>query len=74
VQVEIPGQCGLYVSRIRVLVHRLAQLDYTTEFITATILRVSKNELCVVLCRHGIRLRLTRIGDCEVQHKIPNTT
>jgi len=74
VQVEIPGQCGLYVPRIRLLVHRLAQLNYTTEFITATILRVSKNELCVVLCGHGIRLRLTQIGDCEVQHKIPNTT
>jgi len=72
VQVEIPGQCGLYVSRICVLVHRLAQLDHTTEFITSTILGVSKNELCVVLCRHGIRLRLTQFGDCEVQHKIPN--
>ena len=73
-QVEIPGQCGLNVSRVRMLVHRLAQLDYTTEFITATILRVSKNELCVVLCRHGIRLRPSVGSDCEVQHKIPNET
>ena len=73
-QVEIPGQCGLYVSRIRVLVHRLAQLDHTTEFITTTILRVGKNKLCVVLCRHELRLRLRQIGDCEVQHKIPHET
>ena len=73
-QVEIPGQCGLYVACIGVLVHRLAQLDYTTEFITTTVLRVGKNELCVVLCRHGIRLRSSLRSDCEVQHKIPNET
>ena len=71
-QIEIPGQCGLDVACLGVVVHRLTQLDHTTEFITAAILRVGQNELCVVLRGHGIRLRASLADDCEVKHKIPN--
>ena len=60
-EVEILGQCGLYVPRVGVVIHWLAQLDYTAEFITATILRVSENKLRVVLRRHGEET--TRVAD-----------
>ena len=69
VQVEILGQYGLNVALVGFAVHGLAQLDYSAKFVAAAILRVSQNELRVVLGRHGFRLRERRAIDCELEHK-----
>lgn len=69
VQVKIPGQCGLNVAGVGIAFHRLAQFDYSTELIAATIGGIGQYELRVVLCRHGYRLRVAPLFDCELQHK-----
>jgi len=72
-QIEIAGQYGLYVARISVHIHRLTQFNHTAELITTAILRVGQYELCVVLRRHGLRLRLGLRLDCETKHKMPDS-
>ena len=52
-QVKVAGQDGFDVAFVRIMFHRLIQLYDTAEFVAVAILRVGKNELCVVLCRHG---------------------
>jgi hypothetical protein len=68
-QIEIPGQYGLYVRHIGVLLHGSAQLHHAAELIATAIVGVSEFELCVVLCRHASRLRLRPENDCEPRHK-----
>ena len=64
-QVEILGQYGLYVLGLSALIHCFAELNYATKLVAVAILRVGQDELCVVLSRHGFRLRPAGLGDCE---------
>ena len=64
-QVEILGQYGLYVLGLSGVIHRLAELNYAAELVSAAILRVGKDELRVVLSGHGLRLRLVPTCNCE---------
>jgi len=49
VQIEIAGQNGLDVTRIRALRHWVVELDHAAEFVAVAVLRVGQNELGVVL-------------------------
>jgi hypothetical protein len=55
-QVEILCQHGLDVVNVGISVHWAAQFHHPTEFIAAAILRVSQQELRVVLGGHGLKI------------------
>ena len=51
-QVEIPCEYCLDVLAVRLLVHRLAEFDNAAELVSAVVLGIGQDELCVVLRRH----------------------
>jgi hypothetical protein len=68
-QVEILCQYRLDIGHIGVVIHRSAQFDDATELVTTLVVGVCESKLCVVLCRHGSRLRLRAGVVCEPKHK-----
>ena len=64
-QVEVFCQHGFDFGWVRILSHRLVQLDYTAEFVTTSVSGVCQSKLRVVLGRHGSRLRQNATHECE---------
>lgn len=69
-KVEIGGQYGLDIALVLIVFHRTIQLHNTTEFVAASVVGISQNELRVVFRGHGLNLRAYVRPICEPDHKI----